>query len=229
MKDCKDCEFFNGYDYSDGTPYCDYETTEGNGYAHCPFNDSTNVKKKGINIEIDSGFMHEYILHTLKNAIENEAYSVASQEIKHLVTDPVKDKVLSEMDRQIKIVIESEIKNFMSNEITIGGGWSETQRTLTRTEYLSEIIEKELGDKFKSDGLKRSISSTVEASISNYVTKLKDGINAGIKTYFNEATRQALTENIVSMLMCNDTYKKLSDSMQTFLPSGNQESRQWLI
>ena len=25
MKDCKDCEFFNGYDYSDGTPHCDCE------------------------------------------------------------------------------------------------------------------------------------------------------------------------------------------------------------
>ena len=25
MKECKNCEFFNGYDYDDGTPLCSYE------------------------------------------------------------------------------------------------------------------------------------------------------------------------------------------------------------
>ena len=58
----------------------------------------------------------------------------------------------------------------------------------------------------------------VKRGIDDFERKLKDEINAGIKTYFNTATRQILTDNVVSMLMCNDTYKKLSDSMQTFLP-----------
>lgn len=31
MKNCKDCEYFNGYDHSDGTPYCDYD----GGYECC--------------------------------------------------------------------------------------------------------------------------------------------------------------------------------------------------
>ena len=25
MKDCKDCEYFNGYDWEDGTPECEYD------------------------------------------------------------------------------------------------------------------------------------------------------------------------------------------------------------
>ena len=58
-----------------------------------------------------------------------------------------------------------------------------------------------------------------ESAINTYDRKLRDEINAGIKQYFNAATREVLTENVVSMLMCNDTYKKLSDSMQTFLPT----------
>lgn len=33
MKDCKDCKYFEGYDYSDGTPCCIYN----NGEA-CPYN-----------------------------------------------------------------------------------------------------------------------------------------------------------------------------------------------
>lgn len=25
MKSCEDCKYFDGYDYLDGTPYCNYE------------------------------------------------------------------------------------------------------------------------------------------------------------------------------------------------------------
>lgn len=216
MRECKECEFFNGYDYSDGTPHCDCE----GGYEACPYCDYTGVKNNGMKIEIDAGFMHDYILHTMKNTIEHEAYKVAVNEIKSLVTQEIKDAVLSEMGEQIKSVINEEISNFMSKEITIGGGWREPERQLTRTQYLSEMIENELSAKFKSDALKSYAEKEVKSAIDLHERKLRDQINAGIKTYFNEATRQVLTENVVSMLMCNETYKKLSDSMQTFLPSG---------
>ena len=217
MKECKECEHFNGWDYSDGTPDCDYD----GGYEACPYCDYANTKNKGMKIEIDAGFMHDYILHTMKNTIENEARQVATAEIKALVTDDIKQCVLAEMNKQIQSVIEKEIAEFMSKEITVGGGWSEPRRELTRTQYLSEAIEKALKDKFKSDALKSYAEKEVKTAIDAHERKLRDQINAGIKTYFNEATRQVLTENVVSMLMCNDTYKKLSDSMQTFLPSGN--------
>lgn len=217
MKECKECEYFYGYDYSDGTPKCDYE----GGYENCPYCDSAEIKNNGVKIEIDSGFMTDYIRHTLTNTIENYAVVIAQNEIKNLVTSEIKEKVLSEMDDQIKTVIEREISDFMKKQITVGGGWSEPERKLTRTEYLSEIIEKELRNKFKSDPLKKYADDMVMSAINSYDRKLKDQINTGIKTYFNEATRQVLTENVVSMLMCNDTYKKLSDSMQNFLPTNN--------
>ena len=214
MKDCKECDFFEGWDYSDGTPYCSHS----DGYEGCPFNDQTNVKNNGMKIEIDSGFMHDYILHTMKNTIEGQAYKVAKDEIKSLVTSEIRERVLDEMEKQIQSVVTDEIANFMCKEITIGGGWAEPERKLTRTQYLSETIEKNLKDKFKSDALKSYAEREVKAAIDSHERKLRDQINAGIKTYFNEATRQVLTDNVVSMLMCNDTYKKLSDSMQTFLP-----------
>ena len=35
MKECKDCEYFEeGYDSSDGTPYCSHD----GGYEYCPYN-----------------------------------------------------------------------------------------------------------------------------------------------------------------------------------------------
>ena len=111
MKDCKDCEYFEGYDYSDGTPYCSND----GGYERCPFNDMSNVKKNGIKIEIDSGFMHDYILHTMKNTIEGQAYQVASSEIKSLITNEVKDFVLDEIKSQVGSFVSDAISDFISS------------------------------------------------------------------------------------------------------------------
>lgn len=214
MKECRDCEYFEGYDYSDGTPYCEYER----GYENCPYNDETEIKNNGIKIEVDAGFMHDYIHHTLKNTMEKEVRSMAQEEIKSIITDNLKDEILEEMKRQIKETVSDSISNFMMKEITIGGGWNDPERKVTREEYLSEVIENELKDRFKSDALRNSVINEIARSIDNYDRKLRDEINKGVKNYFDVATRQTLTENIVSMLMTNDTYQKLSNSMKTFLP-----------
>lgn len=48
MKDCKDCEYCDGFDYRDGTPECSHE----GGYMHCPFNDHERVQKSRILITL---------------------------------------------------------------------------------------------------------------------------------------------------------------------------------
>lgn len=219
MKECRECEYFNGYDYDDGTPYCDYD----GGYKNCPYCDSTDIKQNGFKIEIDAGFLHDYIKHTLKNTIADKSTEIASSEIKSIVTKELKDMVLGEMQEQIGQIVAKEINEFMQKEIIIGGGWSGPQRTLTREQYLSEIAEKKLEESFKSGEIQKYASNTAKSSIDKFNRQLRDEINAGIKTYFNEATRQVLTENVVSMLMCNETYQKLSNSMQTFLPEKEQK------
>lgn len=218
MKDCKECDFFEGYDYSDGTPRCSYSENGCNGYEYCPYNDSTTVIKDGIKIEIDAGFMHDYILHTLKNTIESTACTIACKEVKSIINGDIRNKVIAEVENQTKSLVEEEIKNFMAKDITIGGGWREPERTITRQQYLAETIEKELDSKFKHDALKSYAEKEVEGAIRTFERKLKDQINESINRCFNEATRQTLTDNVVAMLMCNDTYKRLSESMQSFLP-----------
>lgn len=215
MKECKECEFFNGYDWEDGTPCCEYD----GGYEKCPFNDESDIKNNGMKIEIDTGFMHDYIHHTLKNTIEHRAVSIANEEIKKLITEELKQKVSEEIERQLENAVANAISEFMGKEITIGGGWREPERTLTREQYLAETIEKELEKTFKTDSIKRYAEQQVKDAINKYDRTLRDEINDGIKTHFDAATREVLTQNVVSMLMCNDTYKKLSDSMSTFLPT----------
>jgi len=52
--------------------------------------------------------------------------------------------------------------------------------------------------------------------------EMKDEINAGINAYFNNATREVLTDNVVSMLMNNETYQRMAQSMKHFLPEGTE-------
>jgi hypothetical protein len=216
MKECRDCEFFCGYDYSDGTPKCDCD----GGYECCPYNDDAPVKNNGMKIEIDAGFMQDYIRHTLQNTIESSAIAIAKTEIERIISDELKERVVKEIDEQIHSTVGDAISAFMSQGITVGGGWREPERTLSRTEYLAEVIEKELEKQFKEDAIREYAAREAKSAIDKYDRKLRDQINAGIKTYFNEATRQILTDNVVQMLMQNDTFQRLSNSMNTFLPTG---------
>ena len=214
MKECRECDFFKGYDYSDGTPMCEYD----GGYENCPYCDSANVKQSGFKIEIDAGFMHDYIVHTLKNTMKDKTDEIARQEIRCIITENMKEEVLGEMRAQVTGMVSEELDSFMQKEIKIGGGWAEEERALTRTQYLSELIEDELGKRFKKDELRRYAENATRNAIDKFDSNLRNEINDGIKKYFDQATRQILTDNVVSMLMNSETYKRLEASMQNFLP-----------
>ena len=47
MNDCSDCKYFDGWDDSDGTPYCEYEK----GIENCPYDNETEIKNNGIKAE----------------------------------------------------------------------------------------------------------------------------------------------------------------------------------
>ena len=222
-KDCKNCEYFDGYDSSDGTPLCNFD----GGYAYCPYNnEAVTIERKtgdGIKVEIDCGFMSDFIRETIINTSTSVASELVNSEISKIVTETYKKEIQEMTRRAIEVTVEKQVSDFMDGNITIGGGWMEPERTLTRTEYMSELVQKELGKRFDEDILKKSAKKEAESAINAFSRKLKDEINMGIKQYFDAATRSVLTENVVSMLMNNDTYKRLSDSMQTFLPTGESK------
>ena len=113
MKSCEDCKYFDGYDYSDGTPYCNYE----DGYENCPYNDEKPIKNNGVKIEVDAGFMQDYIYHTLKNTTEREIRAIAQEEIKSIITENLTDKILEDMRAQIKDVVSNSISETIEDEL----------------------------------------------------------------------------------------------------------------
>lgn len=213
MKNCRDCGYFNGYNYNDGMPDC----SNTGGFEDCPYNGETSVTQKGMKIEIDAGFMHDYIQHTISNTVQNEACRIATEEIKRIIDDDIRSKIRSTMEEAVAKCVNDEVDAFMQKEIVVGGGWREPERHLTREQYLGELVETELGKRFKSEEITRYAENAARKAIEDFSRKTKESINANVKTMFNDITRATLTENVVNMLMCSDTYKKLSDSMNRFL------------
>lgn len=214
-KDCRECEYFGGYDDEDGTPYCDCD----GGYELCPFNNSSGSKNNGFKIEIDTKFLSDYIRHTIQNTVDNSTQAIIVSEIKKIVSEAFEETIRSKTKETMDTIINQQVAEFMSGTIEIGGGWMGPSRTLTRQDYMAEIIEERLGKTF-NDGVKNVAAAEITKQIDKFTRQTRDQINAGVKQYFNEATRQILTENVVTMLMQNDTYQRLSASMNHFLPEG---------
>lgn len=216
-KECVECGYFLGWD-DDGCPSCDHE----GGYEMCPYNDEAPKRRENTSrVEIDMEYFAEYIRETMLNTFRREARKLATEKIQELAKSEY-EACVKEITREgVRKIVEQQVAEFMAGDITVGGGWSEPSRTLTRQQYMTELVEKQMSERFKKDRAVTDAKAAADDAINKFTRKLRDEINAGIKNNFNEATRQILTQNVVSMLMANDTYKKLSDSMGHLLSDGN--------
>lgn len=213
MKDCRDCEYFNGYIYEDGTPRCDYNGD----YENCPYNDDGYVKKDECKITLEIPNIMEYIKHTVSNTVNNAVYEMIDNCVTTIVKEEIKETAESYVEESLRKVIDDEIKAYMEKDITVGGGWREPQRTLSRNEYLAECTSKAVEEKLNPSNIVELVRDYCRNTIEKEVDKIKNAVNTGIKTQFDETTRKALSDNVVSMLMAGDTYKRLSDSMERLL------------
>ena len=212
MRDCKDCEFFEGYD-EDGIPNCEKQAED----EGCPFNDEATVKDFGFKMSIDTKQFSEYISETMRNTAHSVASKTVESRISSIVTKTYEEKIKKITEAAIEKAVEVQICNFMSGTITIGGGWREPERILSREEYLTECIQ----DCLKSvdqKKIKDIAAEEVKSQIVKFSKAMREDINRDVKKLFDEATRQTLTASVVDMLMTNDTYQKLSSSMGKLLP-----------
>lgn len=213
-KDCRDCEFFNGYDYSDGTPQCDCD----GGYEACPFNDSSKVVNNGIKIEVDSAFVSDYIRHTIENSISGTISSITESHVKSIISETYKDEIERKTEAEIEKVVSSQISEFMAGDMIIGGGWCEPTKTIPREQYISELVQKKLDDELKGKAISDSVKRIVYDSVEKFSKQLREEVNKSAKLYLDEAVRQTLGESVVSILMGSQPYIQLSEKMKNILP-----------
>ena len=215
MKECKDCEYFGGYYCDDGTPFCNYVE----GYAGCPYC-YVPVHEEDKNFcKINMEEAYRFISHSILNCIEGKIDEFIDREISNMIAKKYKEAIQEKTESAIADMVERQVEEYMQGDITVSGGWSEPDRTLSRTQYLGETVQKEL-DRVLKD--KSAITNKAENVARNEIEKfsrsLRDDINNNVREMFDSATRQVLTDNVVSMLMCNDTYQKISENMQKLLP-----------
>lgn len=214
MKECKDCEYFEGsYDYSDGTPDCSYD----GGYEDCPYNCQGTVNRDELKITLDMPEITAFIKHTVQNTVHTSVYQMIEVQVKQIVDSDIKELTKKYVEESLRKCIDYEIKSYMGKEITIGGGWYEPKRTMSRNEYLAECVSTTLDKKLESEQIKKIVTDYCSREITSKVDALKDDVNRGIKNTFDAETRKALSDNVVTVLMAGDTYQRLSDSMGRLL------------
>lgn len=213
MKECEKCEYCEGIDYYDGTPNC---TCEG-GVSSCPYNDSGDISENEFKITLDIPNITDYIKHTVKNTVDNAVYGMIEDCVKKMVKEKIKDAAEAYVEESLKKVVDDEIKAYMQKDITVGGGWSEPERKMSRNDYLNECTAKVVESQLSAKKISETVIDYCKGTIDRFARDIKDDVNYKIKNAFDNATKQALSENVVTMLMASDTYKKLSDSMGRIL------------
>ena len=213
MKDCDNCEYCNGFDYDDGTPDC---TCEG-GMGSCPYNDEGKIKEDKFKITLDIPNITDYIKHTVRNTVDNAVRGMIEDCVKKMVKEKIEDTAEAYVEESLKKVVDDEIKAYMQNDITVGGGWSEPERKMSRNDYLSECTAKVVESQLSAKKISETVIDYCKGTIDRFARDIKDDVNYKIKNTFDNATKQALSENVVTMLMSGETYQKLSDSMGRIL------------
>jgi hypothetical protein len=213
MKDCENCEYFDGYDYDDGTPNCIIKGR----YENCPYNKGGSVKEDPFKITLDVPEINEFINHTISNTLHDAVYNMIDNQVHNVVRDSIKDLAKSYVEEKLKSTIDEEIASFMKKDITIGGGWGEAAKTISREQFLSDTISKELEKKLDKNAATNIVQTYCHGTIISAIDKLKSDVNSKIKSTFDEETRKALSDNIIQVLMAGDTFQRLSDSMGRLL------------
>ena len=145
-------------------------------------------------------------------------YKTAHDEIVSLVKDTYNKTFEKYTKEEVEKQISNSVNEFMEETVTIGGNWREEPKKLTRKQYLNECVKNSLEEKFDIERMRTAILQTVQKEVEKKADILKRQVNSGIKQTFDDVMAKTLTDNVVSMLMCSDTYQKLNDSMKRLIP-----------
>ncbi len=206
------------YDY-------DYEPTKEE-MEEVEAKESTDVdfdfKKLQINFDVEN--FARGIANEVKKTLKTEIIS----EIKKDVLDGLKEDIRE----NVAAISEEIVREVYENETIILGGWGQEKQEISIKQYLLNQIRDSFKDgKFitkkkdswgdvvsKEVSIEEYINSRIEFSviqkdIDMEIRRIRDSINARIKEMFDSSTRQMLSDNILQVLMANETYRKMQENI----------------
>ncbi len=184
----------------------------------------TEFDFKNLQINFDVENFAKGIATAVKKTLKKEIIA----ELKKSVLEDLKDDI----QKNIAAMSEEIVREIYENEKVILGGWGEEKQEVSVKQYLLNAIR----DSFK-DGkfITREKDSwgdvkTTKISIQEYIDKkinfsaiqkdidrevdgIRKDINRKIEDIFNSSTKQMLSDNVLKILMANETYQKIQNNI----------------
>lgn len=167
--------------------------------------ENKQLKKSGINIEIDDDFLTEFINTYINDTVTNEAHSIAVDEVKKIVDNEVKEKIKTAISEKIDKFTEDAINKFLNRKVVVGDGRNSPIREMTMSQHLYEEVQKNLNKKYKEYELDVVVYNIVQSRMIHFSNDLKREVNEGIRKRFEKAITKTLGDEVVSLLMGSDT------------------------
>lgn len=164
------------------------------------------------------------IVNEVKRTLKKEIIA----ELKKNILDGLKDDIR----QNIATMSEEIVREVYENEKVILGGWGEEKQEITVKQYLLNGIQDSFKDgKFITKTKDRwGDVETKEVSIKDYidgeinfskikrdidaeVDSIRKDINRRIEEIFDSSTRQMLSDNVLKVLMANETYQKIQSNI----------------
>lgn len=214
---CEECKCFEGYD-DDGVVMCEE--------ASCPYQVGLeeSFQPKSLKIEMDATEMLSSIVHEVSKRVLTDTHKIAEGMIREIITKDLQEEIINYTRSAIADVVNDEISKFMHSPIKVGGGWKDPIRELSREDYLSEIVSNKLENALGNEGISKIVNDRADRKIREFTEGVKDRINRKLADQFDASMREQLSQNIIQLLLANDTYQKLQQSMTSLLPEGKNVS-----
>lgn len=180
-------------------------------------------------------------LENLQNIIESVLNKNIEAVVKEKVSDLISEQIKNTAKEQIEEICNKRMSDFVeeyikTTKITVGGGFysDDEIKEYTVEQYiknqLAEIMQNKSfkiyksdkwNDKVKSevsfeDFIKETfnVDSIVKKEMEGFISKTKQDISNRIKSIFDDATKNMLSENVFNILMASESYQKINDSIK---------------
>jgi len=191
----------------------------------------TNIERKAEMLKVE--FNTENLAAGIVRAVSESLKAELKDEILAEMKKDILGELKAEINASVSKITEDLVREIYEVEvIKVGGGWQEEPKEYTVKQYIMEQIKNSFnGSNVKIRKKDRyGDYKTVEVSFSDWVTSecvspevqkyfdaqmkiTRDEINKKLKAIFDESTRSMLSENVMSILLANDTYRKIQGNI----------------
>lgn len=202
---------------------------------------NTKVENQGEVLKVEFNTVN--FAQGIINAVVSDLKGQLKAEILREMKAGVFEDIQGDIKNSVSKITEELVREIYENEIIkIGGGWGTDPKEYTIKQFIMEQIKNSFQDgevKIKrkdryGDWKTEKVSFTdwvtsecvtgeVQKHVDGQMKAVRDEINRKVKEIFDESTRSMLSENVMGILLANDTYRKIENSIACIASKSDSE------